>query len=318
MGRSTSDDSRWLIADIGATNARCAMYAPGSEEPAHLRTFLNEDFDTLESLLSEYASGLDARPPRAMVAVAAAVHGDSVQMVNRDWKFSTASLAKALRLSDVQLLNDYHAVAYALPLFRSDQLCEIGKAARQLEGNYAVLGPGSGLGMAAWIGNRQSGSAMAGEGGHITLSARNDVEQEIIRKIRDRYGHCSAERVLSGPGIVDLHHAMHGERISSPEEITTSLDDRACAATMNQFFRFLGSVSAELALITGSFGGLYIAGGIVPACLEQIKDSPFRERFEDKNRYQDYMQAIPTYVITDEMPGLTGLVACIRSAVVQD
>lgn len=314
MGRSTSDDSDWLIADIGATNARCATYTAGNEEPAHLRTFLNHDFDSLESLLSEYLSGPEARPSQAIVAVAAAVHSDSVQMVNRDWKFSTTSLANALRLSDVLLLNDYHAVAYALPLFRNDQLCEIGKATQKLEGNYAVLGPGSGLGMSAWIGNRQSGCAMTGEGGHITLSARNDAEQKIIRKMQDRYGHCSAERILSGPGIVDLHHAMHGNRMSSPEEITANPDDPTCAATMKQFFSFLGSVAAELALITGSFGGLYIAGGIVPACLEQLKVSPFRERFEDKNRYQDYMQAIPTYVITDEIPGLSGLVAYIRSA----
>jgi glucokinase len=171
--------------------------------------------------------------------------------------------------------------------------------------------------MAAWIGDRQSGAAMTGEGGHITMSARNDAERKIIQKMQSRYGHCSAERILSGPGIVALHHAMHGEEICTPEQITANVDDPSCVATMNQFFSFLGSVSAELALITGSFGGLYIAGGIVPACLEQLKASPFRERFDNKNRYKDYMQAIPTFVITDATPGLTGMGAYIQSEFAQ-
>jgi glucokinase len=311
MGHKDSTNSRWLIADIGATNARCAILDSGEKNSKHLETYLTEDFDSLQALLGEFLSGLDKKPQRAALAVAAPIHGDSVQMINLNWDFSSAGLAKELQVLDVHFLNDYHAVAYALPALRKDQVSEIGKATRRIEGNRAVLGPGSGLGMAAWIGDPQSGAPMTGEGGHITMSARNEAEQKIIQKIRDRYGHCSAERILSGPGIIALHHAMHGENISSSREITSSSSDSTCVATMNQFFSFLGAVSAELALITGSFGGLYIGGGIVPACLEQLAASRFRERFEDKNRYKDYMQAIPTYVITDPTPGLTGLIAFI-------
>ena len=153
---------------------------------------------------------------------------------------------------------------------------------------------------------------MSGEGGHITLSGRNRSEDSIIAKLRDRFGHCSAERVLSGPGLMALHEAMHGTSVATPEEITTNPDEPANAATMQQFFLFLGSVAAELALITGAAGGVYIAGGIVPACLEQIAKSDFRSRFEDKNRYRDYMRAIPTWVITDPYPGLSGLAAYIN------
>jgi len=105
---------------------------------------------------------------------------------------------------------------------------------------------------------------------------------------------------------------MHGIEMESSEEITGSPDDDTCTATLNQFFSFLGSVAADLALITGAFGGLYIAGGIVPACIDQLRQSPFRQRFDDKNRYRDYMRRIPTYVITDPVPGLTGLAAMIN------
>lgn len=313
MDKSRKGTDRWLIADIGATNARCAILTAGEPEPEQLNTFLAADHDSLESLLGNYLDDTNERPEHALLAVAAPIHGDSVQMINLDWSFSTSSIATDLGLQNVKLLNDYHAVAYALPALRNDQLHEIGNPSRRLSGNRAVLGPGSGLGMAAWIGDEQSGSAMTGEGGHITLSARNEREDEIIRRFRERYGHCSAERVLSGPGIAALHHAMHGEVAATPEAITANTTDPLCVATMNQFFDFLGSAAAELALITGSFGGLYIAGGIVPACLEQMKASRFRDRFEDKNRYQDYMQAIPTFVITDSVPGLTGLAAYLKN-----
>jgi len=175
----------------------------------------------------------------------------------------------------------------------------------------AAIGPGSGLGTSAWIAGDTGGAAMTGEGGHITLSGRGQEEDKIIAAVRARFGHCSAERILSGPGLIILHDVMHGIEIGSSEAITTNVDDAACAATMHQFFSFLGSAAADLALITGAFGGLYIAGGIVPACIEQLQASPFRERFEDKNRYRDYMQRIPTYVITDPLPGLTGLAAMI-------
>jgi len=313
MENSPESVNSWLIADIGATNARCAILAAGATEPQQLNTYLAADFDSLESLLGSYLDSAVTRPRYALLAVAAPIHGDNVQMINLDWSFSVSSISAELGLQNVKLLNDFHAVAYALPTLRDDQLIEIGKPSRRVDGNRAVLGPGSGLGMAAWIGDRRSGSAMTGEGGHITLSARSDREDKIISKIRERYGHCSAERVLSGPGIVALHLAMHGEVVASPQEITANTTDPLCGATMNQFFDFLGSAAAELALITGSFGGLYIGGGIVPACIEQIKASRFRDRFEDKNRYQDYMQAIPTFVITDPVPGLTGLATYLKN-----
>jgi glucokinase len=178
----------------------------------------------------------------------------------------------------VRIVNDFHAIAYALPTFDDGTRTEIGSAAEYRDGNMAVLGPGSGLGMSAWIGGESVGAAMTGEGGHITVAGRDEREDEIIARVRERFGHCSAERILSGPGMLILHKAMHGIELDNPEKITGNVDDAACAATLNQFFSFLGSAAADLALITGAFGGLYIAGGIVPACIEQLRKSPFRER----------------------------------------
>lgn len=291
----------WLIADIGATTTRCAIL--NGPDVANVRVYRNDEHAGAPALLKAYLGQCDRAPQACALAVAAPIAGDEVRMVNRNWSFDRSAVA-ALGLERVDIINDFHAVAYALPALTDDSRVEIGQASHYRDGNLAVLGPGSGLGMSAWIGHR---AAMCGEGGHMTLAGRNAEEDAIISRIRNRFGHCSAERVLSGPGLVALHEAMHGSLVDGPETITSNPGDAASAATLQQFFRFLGSVAAELALITGASGGVYIAGGIVPAHLDQILASGFRERFEDKNRYRDYMRAIPTWVITEPFPGLTGL-----------
>ena len=311
MATHLQADAIWLIADIGATSTRCAVCRPGDLHHRNLEIFLNEQFDSLKSLLGGYIESLSEKPSGGALAIAAPISGDAVQMTNRDWEFHRLELAEQLGLTRLEIINDFHAVAYALPQLPNRHLVEIGKATEYRSGSRAALGPGSGLGVGAWIVGSGKGVAMYGEGGHVTLSARDEAEDRIIAKIRERYGHASAERVLSGPGIVALHSAMHGDDMKTSREITSGTVDRKCRATMEQFYRFLGSVAADLAMTTGAYGGIYIAGGIVPDNIDQIRASTFRERFEEKNRYRHYMQAIPTYVISDPTPGLTGLMAYI-------
>ena len=298
-------NDKWLVADIGATSSRCAICCDG--ELNDIRTFRNQDQTGVVELLSAYLAELEEKPTACALAVAAPIDGDSVTMINRNWAFDRAAI-EALGLDRVEIFNDFHAIAYALPHFTNDTRVEIGQATKYREGNIAVLGPRSGLGMSAWISGK---SAMCGEGGHISVSGRDDYEDRIIATLRERFGHVSAERILSGPGLMALYEAIHGEKPSSSEAITRYPDDERNRATLNQFFLFLGSVAAELALITGAYGGIYIAGGIVPAIVSVAQASGFRERFENKNRYHDYMRAIPTWVITDPYPGLTGLSAWI-------
>jgi glucokinase len=301
----------WLIADVGGTSSRCAIYRLTERRYDELRVFHNDDFPDLEGLLAGYLSAFEPRPAGGAVAIAAPVSGDDVRMTNREWHFDRAEVGRQLGLSPFYVINDFHAVAYALPEIRQRDLVEVGTSREYRDGTRATLGPGTGLGVGAWIQDGNGGAAMFGEGGHVTLSGRDPGEDGIIARLREQYGHCSAERVLSGPGIVALHNAMHGEMKTS-REITSGTVDPKCRATMEQFFRFLGSVAGDLAMTTGATGGVYIAGGIVPDHIEQIRASTFRQRFEDKNRYRGYMQAIPTYVVTDPTPGLTGLGAFIR------
>jgi glucokinase len=312
MKHDGADQDSWLIADIGATSSRCATLFPTTNGPNNVRIYRNDDHAGLADLLNHFVSECGEQPQSLALAVAAPVHGDDVQMMNRDWSFSGSSLSNELGFEHVTMINDFHAIAYVLPALNDETRVEIGNSTEYRNDNMAALGPGSGLGMSAWIKDSSGGAAMTGEGGHITVSGRDKKEDEIIATVRDQFGHCSAERILSGPGLMVLHKVMHGVEIQSSEEITGNAQDEACKATMNQFFSFLGSAAADLALITGAFGGVYIAGGIVPACIDQIKKSEFRTRFEDKNRYGDYMRAIPTWVITDPTPGLTGLSEFVR------
>lgn len=314
MARTNAHNS-WLIADIGATSCRCGIYSQSDQAIREVRVFRNDDFPDLAGLLGVYLAKINGKPANCALAVAAAVDGDAIEMVNRAWAFSGAEIREQFQFEHVRIINDFHAVAYALPAFGDRDRVEIGRATAYRPGTMAVLGPGSGLGMSAWIESETNSAVMFGEGGHISVSGRDSSEDKIVDAFRERFGHCSAERILSGPGLITLHSVMHGIDVTASEEITANSADRQCAATLNQFFDFLGSAAAELALITGAYGGVYIAGGIVPACVSEIQASGFRSRFEAKNRYTNYMRAIPTWVITASEPGLTGLAAFIEKSV---
>lgn len=302
----------WLIADVGGTNSRCAMLRGPEFDVSLIRHYRNDEHATLQEILADYLLETDASPTNCALAIAAPVDGENVSMSNRDWRFNVNELSQRIGVETTEVINDFHAVGYALPLIDDERRVEIGRATKYRKGSIAVLGPGSGLGMSAWIENGRNGVAVSGEGGHVTLSARDAGEDAIIAKLRERFGHCAAESVLSGPGIINLHQAMHGVDGMTSEEISQRHDDPLCLATMDQFYRFLGGAAADLAMVTGAIGGIYIAGGIIPGCIEQIGKSDFRSRFDDKDDYGDYMRAIPTWVITDPNPGLTGLCAYVR------
>ena len=178
----------------------------------------------------------------------------------------------------------------------------------------AALGPGSGIGVSALVPTADGWAVVTGEGGHVTLPASTKEEQDVVALLRERFGHCSAERVLSGQGLVNLYVALaelagRGQPTVTPEDVTRLASQREPLArkTLQMFFAMLGTVAGDIALTAGALGGVYIAGGIVPRLLDALVKSEFRARFESKGRYRDYMAAIPTYVITASLPAFRGL-----------
>lgn len=298
-----------LLADIGGTNTRCAL--AGADGPEAIRRFRNADYDALAELLAEYldAQATGARPSTGIIAVAGPVLGDAVQMTNLDWSISAPALCRELGLQDIRLLNDFEAQAYALPAIAPDTLLQVGSGRARPEGVKGVLGPGTGLGVASLVPEGNDWRALPGEGGHVTLAASDVREANLVQTVRERYGHCSAERLISGPGLSLLHELLHGEEGIGAPEIGRRMQDGDAPAgdTFETFCRLLGTVASNLALTLGAGGGIYIGGGILPRHAQRFASSGFRERFEAKARYKDYLAAIPTFLITEQAPALIGL-----------
>jgi glucokinase len=303
-----------LIADIGATNTRCALLDDKGNELAP-EVFHNADFTGVPGLLSVYLDHRRAsdRPKRAALAVAAPIVGDEVRMINIDWRFSQNELKKQLDLSRLLVVNDFAAIAWALPHLAAQDLKKIGGGTTE-RGTMVAVGPGSGLGVSALVPYNDATAVVSGEGGHATLPATTEEEAAVIASIRAANGLCVLESVLSGPGLVNLYVALaqlagRGTPTVTPVDVTSLAKQGEPLARKAQamFFSMLGTVAADLALTFGARGGVFIAGGIVPKLLPALAKSPFRERFEARGNHRDYVAAIPTYVITVAIPAFRGL-----------
>ncbi|HUF71497.1 MAG TPA: glucokinase [Gammaproteobacteria bacterium] len=304
-----------LIADIGATNARCALLDE-TGRIVRTETCLNTHFDSLESLLRRFAAG--ATLERGVLAVAAPISGDEITMTNVEWRFGQKALAESLGLASLRIVNDFEALAHALPRLTAENCHRIGRGESDPRATRAVLGAGSGLGVAAAVPDGAGWTAVAGEGGHVTLPTLSEAEAWLIADHGDANGHCSAERLLSGPGLVRIHSSLARRAGVAVDAITAAEITRGALAgeaiakqTYDAFFALLGTVAGNLALTVGARGGVYIAGGVAPRVVGLLERSAFRERFIAKGRYRAYLDAIPTLVITAERPAFVGLKALL-------
>jgi glucokinase len=304
-----------LIADIGATNARFALVGDEGQELA-TEVFHNADFTGVAGLLSVYLDHRRAsdRPLRAAIAVAAPITGDEVRMTNIDWQFSQAELGRALGLGSLIVVNDFAAVAWGLPHLEREDVAKIGGGERRARAACATIGPGSGTGVGAIVPASDGWAVVSGEGGHATLAPTNDDEAQVAAWLRDEYGNASIEHALSGPGLVNLYHALaalagRGRPTVTPADVTglAKRGEPLALKARGMFFALLGAAAGDLALTTGAQGGVFIAGGIVPRMLDALAASEFRARFEAKGAYRDYMTATPTYAITAPLPAFRGL-----------
>jgi len=316
-----------LVADIGATNARFALIAPGGHDIVAPLIMPCADFPGLAEAAQAYLrkTGPDAPPRLAAFDVAGPIIGDVVELTNHPWRIEIQAVRRALGLERLEIINDFAALARAVPLLGPSDRVVIRAGAADASGPIAVLGPGTGLGVAAVVPNGAGGwMPIASEGGHVTLAATDEHEDAILGQLRRRFGHVSAERVLSGPGLVNLYEAvcaLAGEPAKplNPEQVA----ERAQAGearpkeTLALFFAMLGNVAGNLALTVGARGGVAIAGGIVPRYLPLFGASDFERRFLDKGRLRAYLELIPVHVVTHPLPafiGLAGLLAEMAAA----
>jgi glucokinase len=308
-------DGPRLLADIGATHARFALQtAPGQFDA--VRVLLCEDFDGLLPLLNAYLAG----HPRlhlkhAALAVANPVSGDEAKLTNRDWPFSTDAVRRALGLHTLLVVNDFTALAMALPALSKDDLMQVGGGSPDAQAVIGLLGPGTGLGVSGVIPTLDGFVTLGSEGGHASFAPADEREFAILQMAWETWPHVSTERLVSGPGIEIIYRALARRNGVTPRAldagaiVAAAIDDgeALCLETLECFASMLGGAAANLAVTLGALGGIYIGGGIVPRLGEWFLHSPFRARFEQKGRFSSYLAGIPTYVITTPNPAFHGV-----------
>jgi glucokinase len=311
-------ESPRLLADIGGTNARFALQKPG-RRPTRYRVLKTADHHGLSAAIDQYLALVrPARDPKvAAVAVAAPVLGDAVTLTNSPWSFSAAAVARAVGLDRLRVLNDFEALAWALGSFGSGDLRRMGRGRPVVQTPSAVFGPGTGLGVSCLVpGPAHEPVVLASEGGHASLAAGTAREAAMIDVLRDRFGHVSAERALSGPGLANIYAALARLDSAAPSAplrpgaiaraARDGSDPRAREAVA-MFSALAGQFAGDLALTFGARGGVYVAGGVIPRLGEVFDARLFRRRFEAKGRFASWLRRVPTWLITHPRPAMPGL-----------
>ncbi|MEU8800945.1 glucokinase [Spirillospora sp. NPDC048819] len=304
----------WLVADVGGTNARFALVDGPDGDPYRVHSLPTRDHAGLAEAAAAYLErhAQDVRPSAACLAVAGPVTGGTFHLTNAGWPKGTPEEVRAhLGLPRLDVINDFEALALALPRLREDDLIPIGKDRPPAGGTLAVVGPGTGLGVAGLVPTPSGWVPLPGEGGQVDVPAATDREIEVARLLRAERGSATAELLLSGGGLARIHRylaAIDGAPAEplTAQQISERRDDPVCREALHMFCALLGSLAGNVALTLGTRGGVYLGGGILPRIVDVLRDSAFRARFEGKPPVEDYLRGIPTALIVHPGPALVG------------
>ncbi|PMS19039.1 glucokinase [Trinickia dabaoshanensis] len=316
--RQHADGPR-LLADIGGTNARFALETePG--EITQIRVYPCADYPTIEDVLKKYLKDTKiGHVNHAAIAIANPVDGDQVSMTNFKWAFSIEATRRALGFDTLLVVNDFTALAMALPGLTDAQRMQVGGGARRQNSVIGLLGPGTGLGVSGLIPADDRWIALGSEGGHATFSPMDEREDLVLQYARKKWPHVSFERVAAGPGIELIYRALAArdkKRLAATVDPAYVVErahagDALALEAVDCFCGILGTFAGNLAVTLGALGGIYIGGGVVLKLGELFTRSSFRQRFEAKGRFETYLANVPTYVITAEYPAFLGVSAIL-------
>lgn len=303
-----------LLADIGGTNARFALLAGGKIGPiSYLATRDYPHFaDALAAYLKQQGG---AKPEQAVLAVAGVVDQGRCALTNNPWVIDAAELRAPFGFGKVELVNDFAAVAWSLARLPDKYLRPLPEGQPRHGAPMLAIGPGTGLGVAAYVPGAGAGIVLTTEAGHMTLPAGSAREDAVINELRREFGHVSAERVLSGPGLQNLYRAVCAiDQVSLPPrsaaEVTQAARDGSCPvcrATVDMFCALLGTVAGDLALAFAARGGVFIAGGVTHHIADDLPRTAFRERFEAKGRMRGFVETIPVSLLLHDDAPFIGL-----------
>lgn len=305
--------SKYIVADIGGTNARFASVNSATCHLANVQVFPCAEFPFLLQAIEAYIDSQDTSVLEAVcLAVAGPVDTDPIDLPNNHWSFRRKELERSLGIP-VKVINDFSAQVLSIANLESTELRRLGSARPKGQGVTAVIGPGTGLGVSALM---PSGDILPSEAGHVGFAPADSHQSDLLEVLRKRYRRISAERILSGPGLANLYWAnchLQGQCRELPAaEVTAGAqaNDPICRKTIDDFLAILAAFAGDVALMTGANRGVYISGGIVPRMLEFLNEDSFLEHFRAKGRFHDFNAAIPLAIVLAEQPGLQG---CARA-----
>jgi glucokinase len=306
-----------LVGDIGGTNSRFGLVKQGSMAIQHMEALRNDSFPSLEGAIQQYLRNREvASLSSAAIAVAAPVDREHISLTNYGWSFTNESLRLAAKARRLRLLNDYEALALSLPHLKGDDLVQIGGQESSVPRLKIVMGPGTGLGMAALAPLPQGGwMALPGELGQVTLPTVTREEFDLRERMKKPGSIFIAEDAVSGSGLHLIYRTLSPQgKLTTPEAVIQAAlkgQDAVAAKTLEHFISWLARISGDAAMALQARGGVYLAGGIAPSIIDRLKSGPFRTIFEDKGKLSDIMRPIPVYVIVDKFPAFKGCAASL-------
>jgi len=311
-----------LVVDIGGTSVRIAHQRVDAAQTCDLAALKDPevlacaDFATAGEALLHYCNQYRLDIELLGLAVAGPVTGAAVDITNNHWQFDAAALTAAIGARRYLLVNDFTAQALAQrDLLQGGPLPQ--KHRQILRGGdgdpltpLLVIGPGTGLGVAALVPAGEQVQIIEGEGGHVSYAPRNAAEQAVLADLAAEFGHVSAERIISGPGLEAVYYSQTGEKRPAPDIGGLALaGDAAAVAAVSLMLQSLATVAANAVLSLGARAGVVIAGGIVPKLAGLLGDSGFFDRFDDHGRRRSYLETVPIYLSSDPLGGLRGMAA---------
>jgi glucokinase len=306
-----------LVGDIGGTNSRFGLVEQGSMVVREVEAQKNDNFPSLEASAAHYlkthgVTSLHA----AAIAVAAPVDREVITLTNRDWSFSAASLKAATNAHSFRLLNDFEALAYSLPHIAEGDLVQIGGHESETPQVKIVLGPGTGLGMSVLAPTKPKGwMALPCEPGHLTLPIETQAEFNWRDLMREPGEIFTAEQAISGGGLFLMYKTISPNgKLITPEAVMQAAlagHDADAVKVLDQFVVWLARIAGDAAMMLQARGGVYLAGGIAPTLVEQLKNGKFRSVFENKGKMSHVMKPIPIYIIIDKFPAFKGCAAAL-------
>jgi glucokinase len=301
-----------LLADIGGTNSRFALAGPDGR-PERIRVVENDGVADLETAIANYCDAAGVHPGAAVLAVAAPVNGsDEVALTNRAWRFRRTALMARFGFSELRVVNDFEAIACALPRLGADDVRPLGPRLPPRAGVKLMLGPGTGLGVAALVPVGDRWQVVASEGGHASFGPQAPDEVEVFTRLWHDCGNVSAETILSGPGLARLFRAIDPRAPRrAPEAVVAGAfaGEPVAHAAVALFVRLLGRFAGGLALTFKAVGGVYVAGGVASRFGPLFDEQQFRAAFEAHPPYETLMQGIATLLMSRTEPGLLGCAA---------